>query len=242
MSQFQCDEIVLTTADSGPRNPHECLWGMIHTTEDPEGKDPVLTAKWQQNPANNSSYNVLVGHDGKTVRSNDDNYCPWSAGMPGNRLAIHISAIGRAARTRDDWFARPQQLESIARWAADLNKRYGIPLVWLDPQQVASRQKGFTSHGNYWQGIARAQGMDVRTDPGAGFPHDFVLARAAQIVKGEEPMSSSQADKVDLVLDQLAGTPWHEWKGWPQLGNRTLVDAIAAIGEKLGIDGFQSRG
>lgn len=45
--------------------------------------------------------------------------------------------------------------------------------------------------------------------------------------------------KDDLVLDQLAGHPWEEWRGWPQLGNRSLVDAVAVIGEKLGIDGFK---
>lgn len=45
--------------------------------------------------------------------------------------------------------------------------------------------------------------------------------------------------KEDLALDQLVGHPWEEWAGWPQLGNRSLVDAMAAIGEKLGIDGFK---
>lgn len=45
--------------------------------------------------------------------------------------------------------------------------------------------------------------------------------------------------KEDLALDQLVGHPWEEWSGWPQLGNRSLVDAVAAIGVKLGIDGFK---
>lgn len=45
--------------------------------------------------------------------------------------------------------------------------------------------------------------------------------------------------KDDLVLDQLVGHPWEQWAGWPQLGGRSLVDAVAVIGEKLGIDGFK---
>lgn len=45
--------------------------------------------------------------------------------------------------------------------------------------------------------------------------------------------------KEDLALDQLVGHPWEDWAGWPQLGNRSLVDAVAAIGVKLGIDGFK---
>lgn len=45
--------------------------------------------------------------------------------------------------------------------------------------------------------------------------------------------------KEDLALDQLVGHPWEDWAGWPQLGGRSLVDAVAVIGEKLGIDGFK---
>lgn len=54
--------------------------------------------------------------------------------------------------------------------------------------------------------------------------------------KETKPVARS---KDDLVLDQLAGHPWEEWAGWPQLGGRSLVDAVAVIGEKLGIDGFK---
>lgn len=44
-------------------------------------------------------------------------------------------------------------------------------------------------------------------------------------------------DAVADVRDQLGG-PEHNLAGWPQLGNRTLVDAVAAIGEHLGLPGF----
>lgn len=36
-----------------------------------------------------------------------------------------------------------------------------------------------------------------------------------------------------LALDQIAGYPGTEFKGWPQLGNRTIPDAIAAILDHL---------
>lgn len=242
--QFKADVDILTTADSGWRDPHACLWGIFHTTEDPEGKDPEATARWQLDPANDSSYNVLFGHTGKTVRSNDDDYAPWSVGQPGNRLGLHGSAIGRARRTRKEWLDRPEQVESMARWAADLHTRYGLPLRWLTVEEVREqRARGFTSHAVYWQALGRARGMDVRTDPGDGFPHDVVLARAAEIAGGgDTPMSdgSSTGDgRLELALDQLAGHPWRDFPGWPQLGNLTVVDALAAIGEKLGINGFK---
>lgn len=46
-------------------------------------------------------------------------------------------------------------------------------------------------------------------------------------------------EKTDLMLDQLVGYPWAEFPGWPQLGGRSIVDALGAIGEKLEIDGFK---
>ncbi|WP_175587183.1 N-acetylmuramoyl-L-alanine amidase [Nocardia cyriacigeorgica] len=46
---------------------------------------------------------------------------------------------------------------------------------------------------------------------------------------------------VGQVLDQLGGLGTRrgaDFPGWPQLGGRTVVDALAAIGAELGIDGF----
>ncbi|MFI5777037.1 N-acetylmuramoyl-L-alanine amidase [Nocardia sp. NPDC051570] len=45
---------------------------------------------------------------------------------------------------------------------------------------------------------------------------------------------------VAQILDQLGGpgaARGGDFRGWPQLGNRTVVDALAAIGEKLGVEG-----
>ena len=246
-NQFSADVDILTTADSGRRDPQACLWGMFHTTENADNTPPEDVARWQLDRANGSSYNVLFGADAtgaRTVRSNDDGFIPWSSGMPGNRLAFHGSAVGRAARSRHEWLNNPLQLESMARWAADLHTRYGLPLRWLTVDEVRSQAvTGFTSHAVYWQAIARAQGMDVRTDPGDGFPHDVVLARAAVIAGGGDTHMSSSSSagdgRLDLALDQLAGHPWSEFPGWPQIGWLTIVNALAAIGEKLEIPGFR---
>ena len=56
----------------------------------------------------------------------------------------------------------------------------------------------------------------------------------------ETPLTSG-----DLILDQLVGPVrdkhGHTFSGWPQLGGRTLVDAIAAIGHALDIKGFKPK-
>ena len=57
--------------------------------------------------------------------------------------------------------------------------------------------------------------------------------------KGNENMlSQAQFDYLREIKGQLTGS-LDAWKypGWPQLGDRTVVDTLAAIGEKLGIEG-----
>ena len=47
---------------------------------------------------------------------------------------------------------------------------------------------------------------------------------------------------VGLILDQAAGPKTAQganFPGWDQLGGRTVVDALAAIGAELGIEGFR---
>lgn len=51
--------------------------------------------------------------------------------------------------------------------------------------------------------------------------------------------ATMERSKDDLILDQLAGYPHEDWTGWEQLGGLTLVNAVATIGHKLGIDGFK---
>lgn len=237
-AQFQCTYTLLTTADSGARDVSTIRLGVFHTTENADNTDPRNVARWQQNRANESSYNVLVGTGGETVRSNDDNFIPWAAGPTGNRLGVHMSAIGYAARTRERWLAYPKQIDSMARWAADISRRYGLPLKWLTAAEVRAGARGFCGHAQ----ISGAWHEVTHTDPGPGFPHDVVLARAGEMLKERRASKGGKnvEDKTsDLILDQLAGHPWNEWPGWEQLGNRSLVDAVGAIGAKLGIDGFK---
>lgn len=249
MAQFEANLNILTTADSGWRDPYKTLWSIFHTTQNGDSTKPEDVAKWQLDRNNDSSYHLLFGTDGRTVRSNDDNYSPWSTGMPGNRLGNHASAIGYAARSKADWLKFPKQIEALARWAAHEHLEYKRPLVWLSIEDIRGQKKaGFTSHANYYQAIGKAQGMDFRSDPGVGFPHDIILKRAHEIAypamheKAKETPPVTTPDNrstEDLILDQLAGFPWEKWQGWPQLGGRSLVDGLGAIGAHLKIEGFK---
>ena len=75
-------------------------------------------------------------------------------------------------------------------------------------------------------------------DPGAFVWPDF-LARVHYHLNGDD-MPLPDIDSIDLILDQLAGPVRPDGtRGWAQLGGRSVVDALAAIGENLGISGFR---
>lgn len=252
MAQFKADIDLLTTADSGRRDLNALTWCVLHTTENSDSTPPDNVAKWQQDPSNESSYNVLFGTNGRTVRSNDDDFIPWATGLPGNRYGLHGSAIGWASRTREQWLKFPKQLEAIAQWLATNHREYGIPLRELTVDEVRRFAPGVTTHAVYWQAIGKGQGMDYRSDPGAGFPMDVVLKRAKEIVSPPPPtvkdvgMNEKQYNELvkllTLILDQLVGHPGLKFPGWSQLGGRSLVDAVAAIGEALEVEGMKKNG
>lgn len=68
-----------------------------------------------------------------------------------------------------------------------------------------------------------------------GYLNAYPVTKPAEPPKGQ----TVERSKEDLILDQLAGYPHEEWSGWEQLGGLTLVNAVATIGHKLGIDGFK---
>lgn len=201
--QWPCD-LTIDTPDSGWRDPAKCQAGVIHTTENQDTTPPENVANWQRNPANGSSYNVLIGADAtgaRSIRTNPDNRRSWSAGEPGNTNAIHMSNVGWAARTRADWLRNPKQLEKNAQWVADTHVRYGWPLVWLSPDDLRAGRKGYTSHGNWYHGRG---GPAYRSDPGAGYPHDVVLKRAHEIVN-QGGITVSEADRIIEHINRYLG-------------------------------------
>lgn len=57
------------------------------------------------------------------------------------------------------------------------------------------------------------------------------------------PVAKSDSVRIKDIREQLVGfdiSGAEGFVGWPQLGNRTVVDALAAIGEALKISGFKA--
>ena len=126
------------------------------------------------------------------------------------------------AHIKQKVFALLEKFEGVIFWGAGWSKpdemHYQIGLPPSNPRVRALAQK----LNNGYLGAYGTPPAPTPTPP-----------------KETKPVARS---KEDLTLDQLVGHPWEEWAGWPQLGNRSLVDAVAAIGHHLGIDGFNIKG
>ena len=221
---------------------------IVHTTENAPGTPSRNIIDYQVR-TQSGSYHRLVDSTGKITMANTDDWQTWSTGNKGNDIALHVSCVAQAKMTREQWLAQPKMLEGVARVIAHWASKYGIPLVKLSRAELGAGKHGVAGHLE-----AQVWGNTDHWDPGYHFPYDVVLRRAAEInnpPKKEEAKpvppitvpdtTAPQADRDQLIYEQLCGpgAPG-TFPGWPQLGNRTLVDAIAAIGDKLGIDGFKS--
>lgn len=255
MTQFQTTITDLSTNDDGRRSGRPRLL-VVHTFE---GQDlPVERMTDYQSGRlphqRTGSYHVVIGADGRSGRENDNEFIPWAAGWTGNRIGLHASLAGQAAFSREKWLSRGAQLDTLARWLAHESRENGIPLEPASIAAIRGSGKGVCSHAD----LARAFPAETdHTDPGPHFPWDHVLALAKRHRDGTaapanpatppDPakgtgMTPEQAQELTETRHQLAGPSRPgEFPGWSQLGGRTVVDALAAIGEKLGIEGFEGR-
>ncbi|TWS25340.1 hypothetical protein FK268_09100 [Tsukamurella sputi] len=229
-----------TGNSNGPRRRTDFV--VIHTQEG-DGT-AVSLANYLNNSATGSnpvSYNLTVdGTD--TVEVVPVGEGPWAAGEA-NDIGVHICFAGsRAAWTRAEWLARGAALDRAAKAAAAACQQYGIPVAKIINGSGWNGTRGLAAHADFGQ---RGGG---HTDPGPGFDWDDFIARVKRFTTntGGTPMPNQPLDTqtaAGLTLDQLAGpgtARGENFPGWPQLGGRTVVNALAAIGEKLGIDGFKA--
>ena len=97
---------------------------------------------------------------------------PW--GAPGvNSDGVHIEQCGYARWTRDGWLRRDEMLDRVAWLMAVLARRLDIPLRSLSDEELRRGERGVTTHRQ----CTLVYG-GTHTDPGAGYPLDWVLARA----------------------------------------------------------------
>ena len=223
----------------GPRSLSGLRGVCLHTTENAAGTPAENIANYQLT-SQTGSYHVLVDSTGKRLRENTDDWITWSTGNKGNNILLHLSFVFRAGSSRAQWLAQDKMLRAGASVVAHWCKTY----KWPVRQVGVNGLPGITTHDS-----TRAWGGTDHWDPGPHFPFDVFLRYVNEHMNPTKnpaptpapttPKETTMSDpKIALILDQLAGHPGDKFPGWPQLGGRTLVDAVAAIGAHLEIDGF----
>ena len=155
-----------------------------------------------------ASYHLAVDRNADVCRMLSDEDRAWAAGGIANNEGYHICALGWSAQSREEWLDFPQQLEQIGREIARWCKQEGIPANKLDPNQLKNGEWGICGHGD----TAIAWRQTDHTDPGDGFPYDYVIdvaRRELGVNQGEDNMGAA-----DEVVTQFMGP---ERQGWKEL-------------------------
>ena len=231
---YACDLNIMNSNDDGTIGPRRVV--CIHTWEG-DWSARKMGEYHQHNQS--GSYHITIDKNGVTNRENDDEFVTWSAMYTGNRVCYHVCLAGFARWGRADWLSRRKQMEALARVLWAFHTTYGIPLRKIDGKALRDGAYGICGHID----ISEAWSETDHWDPGYNLPYDVVLQMARSF--GGKPSKEKEVGVLSYgkrIFEQLAGIGKGKnlYPGWPQLGDRTLVDAIAAIGDKLEIDGFKA--
>lgn len=212
------------------------LW-ILHTQEGGGGDSAAEDlAKYLQ--GNNVSYHYTASQasDGgvTVVDVVDTDYASWSV-LSANPRSINFCFAGsRAAWTRDQWMKQSKAIDAAAYLAVQDCKKYGIPLVVIGTGgKYSTARAGVTDH----QYVTKVLGDGTHTDVGAGFPVDYFTERfnfwaaggqttPPPVTEKRFPDDWTDRELMVEVLKQLRGPAL---AGWPQLGGKSLVDAVSEL-------------
>lgn len=235
------------------------IYFLLHTQEG-NGTAESL-ANYLNNPNNGVSYHYTVDNDGTVVDVVDTDDASWSV-LDANSRSINLCFAGsRAAWGPTQWIENMGRAIDIAAYIAVQDcRKYGIPPRIISPEQLGRGEFGIADHWAITSGL----GIGTHTDVGDGYPWETFSAAVAKYsnsVNGDEmglldeTFENWKGDTVSvrtalrfidkyngLMIDQFNGPGSRERDGeptrWEMLGGRTLVEALAIIGETLGIEGF----
>jgi hypothetical protein len=139
-----------------------------------------------------------AGIDDQTIET----YVPYDSAAwtlrSGNSISDNAELCGFAAWTRAQWLNEHRRmLDLTAQWIRERCQARGIPIRKLTPQQVAAGQPGVIGHYDWTIGMRDGS----HTDPGPGFPWDYVIDQAARGASAlvAPPPPPHMATKEDLA-------------------------------------------
>lgn len=190
---------------------------------------------WESSRAASAHYQVEEdGTIGQIVHDWDTAWHAADADINARSIGIEHANISGPPR----WQISDRTIEAGAHLVAALCRAYDLGR----PQWG----KNIFPHSQFTSTSCPHQ-LDV-----GGEDHETYLARAVwwydhpdgqPTTTPSRPIGDTMTTTDKIVADtkaQLTGDPrLGHYPGWAQLGGRTVVDALAAIGAKLGIDGFK---
>jgi N-acetyl-anhydromuramyl-L-alanine amidase AmpD len=147
---------------------------VLHTTEGATTIESL--ANWFSNPsAKVSSHTGADNHRQGTIAEYvKRHHSAWAQGNYNSvSICIEMCTPAGAANgwSRDYWLSKQGWLlDNTAAWVAEEARAYGIPIVKLTAGQATGGGRGLCGHVDL-------QPQD-RTDPGRGFPWDYIVAKA----------------------------------------------------------------
>ncbi|SKR56244.1 Uncharacterised protein [Mycobacteroides abscessus subsp. abscessus] len=232
------------SGNSHDRNVNDVDLWLMHTQEPPKGSDNrndaalelrnyLESTKGGGNPVS-YHYTGSMANDGGTtvVDCIDTDEASWSVGNSNDRSINFCFAGTRSDWTRQQWLDNERGTIEAAAYlfVQDCAKYPKLKARVLAPNYSAP--PGAADHKYCTEYLK--DGND-HTDVGPNFPWDVFTAAVKKYATGDSPDTPTPPapapDYTKETWDQLRIE-------WPQLGARTLVNAVAVVGKHLGIDGF----
>ena len=211
----------------------------IHTQEGGGGnaaaEDLANFCRSTEGTANPVSYHYYISQasdGGVTVVDGVDTDLYSYSVLSANRRSINLCFAGsRASWTRDQWMKQANAIDVAAYLVVADAKKYGFATNVIAPPYTG-RIPGISDH----RYVTKVLGDGTHTDVGDGFPWDVFAAAVKKYATGETttppvtekrfPDDWTDRELMVEVLKQLRGPAL---AGWPQLGGKTLVDAVSEL-------------
>ncbi len=135
--------------------------------------------------------------DSSVIQYVDYAYATWTM-LDANPVSDQAELCGFAAWSRDTWLTQHRgMLDQAAAWIRSRCLARGIPIQKLTPAQVGAGQAGVCGHWDWTLGT----GEGTHTDPGAGFPWDYVMNRAANPPAPQpDPSDDEESDMAEKIF------------------------------------------
>lgn len=164
------------TPSHRPNPPYPIELVIFHTMEAPEKpKTAFNVASWFAGPSAPQASAHFCVDDTQVIQCVLECDVAWAA--PGaNNNGIHIEHAGYANQTPDQWADDYSKatLANSAKLAAQLCKRFNIPIIKLSVDDLKAGKRGFAGHVDVTNAFCNGRGHQ---DPGASMPWSDYIAQ-----------------------------------------------------------------